>query len=288
MPKLSKKFVMDIVKIAIGCFIASLALNIFLSPAKISTGGASGIGVLLYHLYNIPISLTVLLLNIPLFIIALKDIGFKFCIRAIIGTLLLVIFLSLTAPVAQIEWLNFSDDLFLSSIFGGILMGIGLSIVFKGEGSTGGSDLLAQIIYKKRTNSSIGQLLLIIDAIVVLVTIIAFKNVLYGLYSIIALYLSNKTIDVVFEGVNYSKVVNVITKNDEKIIKQIIDNLDKGVTTSKCIGEYTNQEYTHIITVVNNSQLSTVKRIVKNCDKQAFIYISPAHEVLGTGFKKIQ
>jgi len=287
MPKLSKKFVMDVVKIAIGCFIAALALNIFLSPAKISTGGASGIGVLLYHVYNIPISLTVLLLNIPLFIIALKDLGLKFCVRAIIGTLLLVLMLSVTAPIANIEWLNFSNDLFLSSIFGGILMGLGLSIVFKGEGSTGGSDLLAQIIYKKRSNASIGQLLLIIDVVIVIATMIAFRNVLYGLYSIIALFLSNKTIDIVFEGVNYSKVINIITKNDENIVRKIIEDLDKGVTTSKCIGEYTDEEYTHIITVVNNSQLPTVKRIVKTCDKQAFIYISPAHEVLGTGFKNL-
>jgi len=288
MQKMSKSFVVDIIKIAIGCLIAALALNIFLSPAKISTGGASGIGVLLYHIYNIPISLTVLLLNIPLFIIALKDLGMKFCVRAIIGTLLLVLMLSVTESVAEIEYLDFSNDLFLSSIFGGIMMGLGLSMVFKGEGSTGGSDLLAQIIYKKRSNASIGQLLLIIDVVIVVATMIAFRNVLYGLYSIIALFLSNKTIDIVFEGVNYSKVINIITKKEENIVRKIIDDLDKGVTTNKCIGEYTNEEYTHIVTVVNNSQLPIVKRIVKTCDKQAFIYISPAHEVLGTGFKDLK
>lgn len=288
MQKLSKKFIMDVIQISVGCLICAISLNVFLSPAKISTGGASGIGVILYNMYSIPISLTVLLINIPLFIIALKDLGLKFCIRAIIGTLLLVLMLEVTNPLANIEWLDFSNDLFLSSIFGGILMGLGLSVVFKGEGSTGGSDLLAQIIYKKRSSASIGQLLLIIDTIVVIATIIAFKNVLYGLYSIIALFLANKTIDIVFEGVNYSKVINIITKKDKEIVNQIIETLDKGVTTSKCIGEYTNEEYTHIITVVNNAQLSTVKRIVKFCDKQAFIYISPAHEVLGTGFKDLK
>lgn len=288
MHKISKKFIMDVIKIAIGSLIVSIALNIFLSPAKISTGGASGIGVLLYNVYNIPISLTVLLINIPLFIIALKDLGIKFCIRAIIGTSLLVLMLELTSPISNIQWLDFSKDLFLSSIFGGVLMGIGLSLVFKGEGSTGGSDLLAQIIYKKRSSSSIGNVLLIIDTIVIIATVIAFRNVLYGLYSIIALYLANKTIDIVFEGINYSKVINIITKQDKEIVKQIIGDMDKGVTTSKCIGEYTNEQYTHIITVVNNSQIPIIKRIVKTCDKQAFIYISPAHEVLGTGFKELK
>ncbi|MBR5228064.1 MAG: YitT family protein [Clostridia bacterium] len=283
-----RKIIIDIIKIVIGSLICALALNIFLNPAKISTGGASGVGMLLFHVYNFPISLTVLLINIPLFIIALKDVGLKFCIRAIIGTLLLVLMIELTGFVVNIEWLNFSSDLFLSSIFGGIFMGIGLSIVFKGGGSTGGSDLLAQIIYKKRSSSSIGQLILIIDATVILSTILVFKNVLYGLYSIVSLYLANKTIDIVFEGINYSKVINIITKKDDEIVDKIIEELDRGVTTSKCLGEYTNEEYIHIVTVVNKSQIPIVKKIVKQHDQKAFVYISPAIEVLGTGFKELR
>ena len=288
MKYVSKKLLKNLLYMTIGTIIAALAINIFLTPAKISTGGASGVGVILFNLYKIPISLTVIVLNIPLFIVALKSIGLKFSINAIIGTGLLSLMIQLTSPLSYVEWLNFSNDLFLSSIFGGILMGLGLALVFKGEGSTGGSDLLAQIIYKKRSTASIGQLLLLIDAVIVMLTIVAFKSALYGLYSIVALYIANKVIDIVFEGINSSKAINIITKKGDEISTQIVQILDRGVTTSKCIGEYTKEEYIHVVTIVQNSQVQTVKRIVKEVDAKAFIYISPSQEVLGTGFKKLK
>ena len=288
MEKISKISFKNLTYMVIGTLVAAVALNVFLSPAKISTGGASGIGVILFNLYRIPVSITVLVLNIPLFVIALKSIGVKFSINAIIGTVLLSLMIQLTTPLTNITWLNFADDLFLSSIFGGMFMGLGLALVFKGEGSTGGSDLLAQIIYKKRSTASIGQLLLLIDTAIIILTIIAFKSVLYGLYSIIALYIANKVIDIVFEGINSSKAINIITKKGEEISKKIIDKLDRGVNTSMCIGEYTKEEYIHVVTVVENSQVQMVKRIVREIDKKAFIYITPAQEVLGTGFKKLE
>lgn len=287
MEKISKVNFKNLIYMVIGTAISAIAVNVFFTPAKISTGGASGIGVILFNVYKIPVSITVLVLNIPLFVIALKSIGVKFSTNAIIGTLLLSLMIQLTTPLASITWLNFSDDLFLASIFGGIFMGLGLALVFKGEGSTGGSDLLAQIIYKKRSTASIGQLLLLIDTVIIILTIIAFKSVLNGLYSIIALYIANKVIDIVFEGINSSKAINIITKKGDNIAKKIIEELDRGVTTDKCTGEYTKDEYIHIVTVVENSQVQMVKRIVRELDPQAFIYITPAQEVLGTGFKAL-
>ena len=287
MKYVSKKVIKNLLYMIIGTIISALAINIFLTPAKISTGGASGVGVILFNLYKIPISLTVIALNIPLFIIALKNIGLKFSINAIIGTGLLSLMIQLTSPLSYAKWLNFSEDLFLSSIFGGILMGLGLALVFKGEGSTGGSDLLAQIIYKKRSTASIGQLLLLIDAVIVMLTIVAFKSALYGLYSIVALYIANKVIDIVFDGTNSSKAINIITKKPDEISDEIIKATDRGVTTSKCIGKYTEEEYTHVVTIVQNSQVQIVKRIVKEIDTKAFIYIYPSQEVLGTGFKEL-
>lgn len=287
MEKMSKINFKNLIYMVIGTAISAIAVNVFFTPAKISTGGASGIGVILFNVYKIPVSITVLALNIPLFVIALKSIGVKFSTNAIIGTLLLSLMIQLTTPISNVTWLNFSDDLFLSSIFGGIFMGLGLALVFKGEGSTGGSDLLAQIIYKKRSTASIGQLLLLIDTAIIILTIIAFRSVLNGLYSIIALYIANKVIDIVFEGINNSKAINIITKKGDKIAKKIIEELDRGVTTAKCTGEYTKGEYMHIVTVVENSQVQMVKRIVRELDTKAFIYITPAQEVLGTGFKTL-
>jgi len=276
--------IVQIILLVLGTLILAVAINILFLPNNLSTGGASGIALIIYYLYKIPVGFTVILINIPLFIISLKTLGWKFCSKAIIGTILLSVFIELTSGVSNI--VKIEQDLFLGSIFGGLLNGIGLSLVFKADGSTGGSDLLAQIIYKKRPVSSIGQILLVIDSVVIISNAIVFNSISIALYSVIALYISKKTTDIIFEGIEYTKAVNIISKEGEKIAKEIIDRTDRGVTTSKCVGVYTNEEYTHVISVVTTPQLPMVKKIVKNIDKGAFIYISDTREVLGLGFKQ--
>lgn len=281
--KESNKFV-QMVLLVLGTLILAVAINLLFLPNSLSTGGASGIALIIYYLYKVPVGFTVILLNIPLFIIALKDLGWKFCSKAIIGTVLLSVFIEITSGIVNL--VNIEQDLFLGCIFGGLLNGIGLSLVFKGDGSTGGSDLLAQIIYKKRPISSIGQILLVIDSLVIITNAIVFNSISIALYSVIALYISKKTTDVIFEGVNYTKAVNIISKEGDRIAREIIEKTDRGVTASKCIGVYTNEEYTHVISVVTVPQLPAVKKIVKSIDKGAFIYISNTREVLGLGFKQ--
>lgn len=276
--------VYQIILLVLGTLILAVAINLFFVTNNLSTGGASGIALIIYYLYKVPVGFTVILINIPLFIIALKDLGWKFCSKAIIGTVLLSIFIELTSGIINI--VKIEQDLFLGSIFGGLLNGIGLSLVFKADGSTGGSDLLAQIIYKKRPVSSIGQILLIIDSIVIASNAIVFNSISIALYSVIALFISKKTTDIIFEGVDYTKAVNIISKEGDKIAKEIIERTDRGVTTNKCIGVYTNEEYIHVISVVTVPQLPLVKKIVRSIDKGAFIYISDTREVLGLGFKQ--
>lgn len=276
--------IMQIILLVLGTLILAIAINLLFLPNKLSTGGASGIAFIIYHLYKVPVGLTVILINIPLFIIALKDLGLRFCSKAIIGTVLLSVLIELTSGIGNVVKLE--HDLFLGCIFGGLLNGIGLSLVFKADGSTGGSDLLAQIIYKKRPVSSIGQILLIIDSVVIISNAIVFNSISIALYSVIALYISKKTTDIIFEGIEYTKAVNIISKEGDKIAKEIIQRTDRGVTTSKCTGVYTNEEYTHVISVVTMPQLPLVKKIVKSIDKGAFIYISDTREVLGLGFKQ--
>lgn len=276
--------IIQIILLVLGTLILAIAINVMFLPNSLSTGGASGIALIWYYLYKVPVGLTVILINIPLFLIALKDIGWKFCSKAIIGTTLLSLFIELTSGLTNI--IVIEKDLFLGCIFGGLLNGIGLSLVFKADGSTGGSDLLAQIIYKKRPISSIGQILLVIDSFVIITNALVFNSISIALYSVIALFISKKTTDVIFEGVNYTKAVNIISKEGEKIAKEIIEKTDRGVTTSKCIGVYTNEEYIHAISIVTVPQLPLVKKIVKSIDKGAFIYISDTREVLGQGFKE--
>jgi len=274
----------DIINLVLGTFLVAVAINVFFVPNKISTGGASGVGIILYYLYQIPVSFWVLVINIPLFIISLKELGFKFCLRALIGTGLLIILLELTTPLTR--YIEISNDLFIASIFGGLINGLGLSLVFRADGSTGGSDLLAQIIYKKRSASSIGSILLVIDTFVIVANAIVFNSITTALYSVVALYISKQTTDIVFEGVNYTKSVNIITKKGEEIAREILSQTERGVTISECIGIYTGEMYTHVISVMTIPQLPKVKRIVKEIDKTAFVYISNTNEVLGLGFKE--
>lgn len=276
--------ILDGVCLIIGAFLIAIAVNVFLSPNKISTGGASGIGIIIYHMFNIPISISVLIINIPLFIIALKNLGFKFCLRSIIGTILLTIFLEITTVL--VGYINIGNDLVIGSVFGGLIMGCGLSLVFKADASTGGSDLLAQIIYNKRPVQSIGQILLVIDSVIIISNAIVFNSVITAFYSVLALYISKQTTDIIFEGVNYTKAVNVISKKGNEIAKEIIQKTGRGVTISECTGVYTNESYIHVISVVTVPQLPKVKKIVNMIDKNAFIYISNTNEVLGIGFKE--
>lgn len=283
-----KKNIINYIYIITGCLIVAMSINIFLIPNKITTGGANGVATVIYYLFKIPVSLTILLLNLPLFIIALKNIGLKFCSKAIVGTVFLAVFIWLTDILRTVSWLSFSEDLFLTSIFGGITMGVGMSIVFKGEGSTGGSDLLAQIIYKKRNASSLGQIILLIDTVVITILVIAFKDINYGLYSVVSLYLSKKTIDIMFEGIGSTKVITIITRKGEEIAKEIIQKTDRGVTiNANVIGKYTDRKYDQVISIVNTSDLSKIKKIIKKIDKTSFVYISNTSEVLGLGFKEI-
>lgn len=283
-----KKNIINYIYIITGCLIVATSINIFLIPNKITTGGANGVATVIYYLFKIPVSLTILLLNLPLFIIALKNIGLKFCSKAIVGTVFLAVFIWLTDILRTVSWLSFSEDLFLTSIFGGITMGVGMSIVFKGEGSTGGSDLLAQIIYKKRNASSLGQIILLIDTVVITILVIAFKDINYGLYSVVSLYLSKKTIDIMFEGIGSTKVITIITRKGEEIAKEIIQKTDRGVTiNANVIGKYTDRKYDQVISIVNTSDLSKIKKIIKKIDKTSFVYISNTSEVLGLGFKEI-
>lgn len=284
--KIISKEILKYIYVVLGCFVLSLAINVFLLPNKISTGGATGVSTILYYIYNVPMSLGILVINIPLFLISLKTIGFKFCAKALAGILLLSGFVELTRNINNLYWINIQKDFFLGSIFGGIMLGIGNTLVFKGEGSTGGTDLLAQLIYKKRTASSLGQIMLVIDVFIVMATTIAFKNLNCGLYSIVTLYLSKQTIDILFEGVNYTKVINIVTKKGNEIADDIIKKTDRGVSIDNgIVGKYTGEKYSKVICVVNRSEVYKIKNIIKEIDKNAFTYISNASEVLGTGFK---
>lgn len=284
--KIDKKDIIRYIEIIIGTFLIAFSINVFFLPNNISSGGASGIGIILNYLFKIPVSITIVVINIPLFILAVKRIGWKFSINTIIGTILMAFFTGLTTGVSEIEIFKTGTDMIISSIFGGVILGVGISFVFRGRSSTGGSELLAQIVYKDRPSLNVSTLMLIIDSAIILFSIIAFKSINSGLYSLIAIFVSKKTIDIVFGGVNYTKVVNIITKKENEICRRIFSEIDRGATALKCVGKYTGDDFTKIECVVTMPQIARLREIVREEDKEAFMYIGAANEVLGYGFEK--
>ena len=209
-------FTKNFILIVLGAYLISLSINMFLLPHKMTTGGASGIATILYYLSNIPMGITILAINLPLFVIAIVKLGKKFVIKTIFSTVLLSVFLELFKYDQVIQTTQF--DLLMSCIFGGIISGIGLSLTFKAGASSGGSDLLANIIYKLTKIQSLSKVLMGIEIVIISGVIICFKDINLGLYSIIALFISTKVIDVIFDGIYNTKVATIITKKGDQIV----------------------------------------------------------------------
>lgn len=279
-------FTKNMVLMIVGSYLISLSINMFLLPQKMTTGGASGIATILYYLSNIPMGITILAINLPLFIIAIVKLGKNFVAKTIFSTVLLSIFLELFKYDQVIRTTQI--DLLMSCIFGGIISGIGLSLVFKAGASSGGSDLLANIIYKLTKVQSLSKVLMGIEIVIIGAVIICFKDVNLGLYSIIALFISTKVIDVIFDGIYNTKVATIITKKGDQIVDSILTELGRGATITNTIGAHSGEENTTITCVISRNQIATLKQIIRDNDNRAMMYITNANEAIGKGFKSIE
>lgn len=278
-------FTKNFILIVLGAYLISLSINMFLLPHKMTTGGASGIATILYYLSNIPMGITILAINLPLFVIAIVKLRKKFVIKTIFSTVLLSVFLELFKYDQVIQTTQI--DLLMSCIFGGIISGIGLSLTFKAGASSGGSDLLANIIYKLTKIQSLSKVLMGIEIVIISGVIICFKDINLGLYSIIALFISTKVIDVIFDGIYNTKVATIITKKGDQIVESILSELGRGATITNSIGAHSGEENTTITCVITRNQIASLKQIIRDNDNRAMMYITNANEAIGKGFKSI-
>lgn len=278
-------FTKNFILIVLGAYLISLSINMFLLPHKMTTGGASGIATILYYLSNIPMGITILAINLPLFVIAIVKLGKKFVIKTIFSTVLLSVFLELFKYDQVIQTTQI--DLLMSCIFGGIISGIGLSLTFKAGASSGGSDLLANIIYKLTKIQSLSKVLMGIEIVIISGVIICFKDINLGLYSIIALFISTKVIDVIFDGIYNTKVATIITKKGDQIVESVLSELGRGATITNSIGAHSGEENTTITCVITRNQIASLKQIIRDNDNRAMMYITNANEAIGKGFKSI-
>ncbi|ADL08439.1 YitT family protein [Thermosediminibacter oceani] len=276
-----KAQVYDYLLIALGTFIGSLGLTMFLIPNKVAAGGVSGLATVLHYLFGLPVGWTMLAFNIPLFIAGVVFLGSGFGAKTVLGTVLLSVFTELTKNFPVL-----TRDLLLSSVYGGIVLGLGLGLVFRTRASTGGSDIAAMLMHHFLPSVSIGQGILIIDFFVIALNGVSFNWEL-AMYSWIALYVSSKVIDIVQEGINYAKAVYIISDRNDEIQKRILEDLGRGITLFEAKGGYTGENRDVLMCAVTRLELPKLKKIIWDIDPRAFIIVHDVHEVLGEGFTLI-
>ena len=276
-----KAFVIEIFGTIFGAFIMAFSVSLFLLPNELSSGGFSGIGTILYYLFNIPVGTTILILNVPLFIYATFKIGKRFLIKSIVGIVSLSFFIDYLDKLTPL-----TQDKALACIYGGILTGLGTAIILRSHSSTGGSDMLGNIIKTFKPMARTGNLITIIDFIIVALNVIFLRKIEIGLHSAITIYLMGKVIDIVFEGIYFTKLVYIISDKSEEIAKSIGENERRGSTGLFGKGMYTGKEKVVLMCAIGRKDLAELKTIIKKVDPSAFMIITNSREVLGVGFKE--
>lgn len=279
----SKTFILDVILIFLGCIIASLGVNLFLTHAKLLSGGATGIALIFQYLLAVPAGIVVFIINLPLFFLSYKKLSKSFTLYSAIGMLSLSAALIITKPLASFVKV---DDMLLYCIYGGVLCGIGYGIVFLRNGSTGGTDIITMLIRQKYSNFEIGKLGFIINCIIVVVGAIIF-GVPRALYTLLSIFIQGAVLDRVLRGLNSKKLMLIITKESQNIIDFVIEDMNRGVTSIPIEGEYTHMKKKMLYCIVTTSEMLVLKNKVYDIDPKAFITIMDTSEVKGKGFKSI-
>jgi len=257
----------------------------FITPHKLAPGGVYGVSIVLHHLFGTPVGLMALLMDIPLTLIGIKILGPRFGWRTAVGFTFTAVFVDLiTYFYGEIPLVP--DDILLSAIFGGVLVGFGLGLIFKSKATSGGSDIIAMII-GKYTKLPLGQLMIYVDSAIVLVALIAFRDWRIPLYSWIVIFVTGKVIDLVLQGVSYDKTLFIVSEKHDEIRDKIINDLNRGGTFLKGEGMYNGNDKTVIFTAVNRRELAMLQDFIYKVDPMAFLTVINANEIIGKGFKSL-
>ena len=275
------KTTLDLFVIAIGSALFAAAVALLLEPYGIVPGGVTGISLLLCELFPmLPLGMTMLAINIPLFAVSWKLLGHQFLLYSGFGTLMSALLIDLFAnqlPAIDTEPL-------LAGVFGGLLMGAGLGLVFTKGATTGGGDIIARLLKFPFPSMNIGQLILVFDGCVAIMAGFVFGSINNMLYAIITLYISSNAIDGILYGLNVERMAFIITDNIPQVVKSISERLGRGATLLHGEGSYTGKERKIILCAVKRQQIAALKNLVKETDPNAFLILTDANEVLGEGF----
>lgn len=276
------KVVVTVLKILLGCVLFSLGFNLFLIPNGLNAGGISGLAMLFVHVTGVgSIGLVTAIANLPLFALGGLKVGRKFAIGSLLGLILSSTLIDLLAviPAPKTEPL-------VGAIYGGVLCGLGMGIVFSQGASTGGSDIIVRLLKLRWQNVPIGMINMFFDLTVVTLTGLVYRDISTALYSGVVIYLTGQVIDAVVYRFDYSKVVLIISKDHQNIARSITSVLERGVTYLDGEGYYTGTKTKVVLTAVKKQQMAELKRLVVDIDPDAFIIVQEAHQVLGDGFSR--
>lgn len=274
----------DITFLTLGAVIQAVALNVFLIPSQVASGGVSGLAQILNHLYGLPVGVLYMLGNIPLIVLGWRYLGgMKFAVRTVITAVIYALAVDLSAPYLPAS--GIADDTLLNALYGGVIAGIGYGLVYRGRGTSGGTDILARIIAHYR-GIPISQIYMMTDALVMLIAGLVFgwEN---ALYAILALYLSGLTAETVSQGQRVVRTATIITDKPVEVAAGIMSQLGRGVTRLDGTGLYTGAARPMLYVVLSRAEVEPIKSIVRNADEKAFLVIGHAYEAMGEGFASI-
>lgn len=272
--------VMAYIQIILGCLIGGAAYPLFLVPNSIAPGGLSGLAMVLNHLFHWPVGLTSLIMNIPLFLVGYKAMGKLFVWRSLVATVVFSLSIDLIKLPAM------TVDPLLGTLYGGLLLGVGLGLILRGGATTGGTDMIARMVHSRMPFITVGVFLLMIDCVVVILAG-AVMGTSEGLYAMISIFISSKVIDMVMAGFSSNKACFIITKQWDAVTRQILRDMNRGVTQLTARGAYSGEERPVVLCVASRQEVARLKDIVREADENAFMFVTEAHEALGEGFSKL-
>jgi uncharacterized membrane-anchored protein YitT (DUF2179 family) len=274
------RLICEYMVIAVASVFFAIAVSLFLDPNKLAPGGVTGIAIIINHFLDMPTGTLVLIMNIPIMILGIWKFGIKFFISTIVATVMGSVFIDIVAkfPVA-------TNDMFLSALIGGILMGLSIGLIFKVGASTGGTDIIARLLKIRFPHVETGKLFILVDIMIVLASAIAFRDIELAAYAGICVFVSGKALDFVLYGGEGARLIFVISDKEEEIAQKFMTDLDSGVTYVNGIGAYTSADKKIIMCAMTKQMLPKAQDIVRDIDINAFIIVTSANEIVGEGYK---
>lgn len=279
---MKKEWIKSVVLVVLGAVIYSVGTQYFVVPAQIAPGGAVGIALMINHLTALPIGTLTLLINLPLLVLAWFYLSRQFTVRTAIATVLVTIILDfIVTPICP----QYAGDRLLSSVYGGIVVGVGMAFIFLAGFTTGGTDIAGYLLQKKFPHYSIGHALMIIEGIILVMSIFVFQDVDAGLFGLISVYVQTKVIDMILYGSDAGSQAIIVTKHPQEISDRVIQELERTATILPAKGAYSGNPIDVVLCTVRKSEFVRLKRIIGQCDPSAFVMANETSEVLGLGFK---